>query len=329
MAEAPRVTLYAGRARTKADSSGALGLLPLERSVLPGPLMTRAWDLGLCPVGDAYDVVHATSFAVPPTRRSARRLRTVVTVHDLTWRKVPEAFPRRGRRWHERSLLHVLHSEAILVTGAQPIADELVEAGASPDRLRVIPFGSDHLPEADHVAAEELLRRLGISGDFLLSVGTLEPRKNLGRLFEAYRGARSRLPSPMPLVVVGPAGWGARAEPVPGIAFAGPTEGAALAALYRRAHLLAYVPLVEGFGFPPLEAMRQGTPVVASPVPSSRGAAFEVDPLRVDQIEDALVRVSVDDELRSSLVSSGRALSSSLTWASTAERHLELWESLK
>jgi glycosyltransferase involved in cell wall biosynthesis len=329
-AQVPQVTLYASRARraNPSSSSEPFGPLPVVRSSLPGPLMTRAWDHGLCRVGAGYDVVHTTSFAVPPTPRARKGPRTIVTVHDLIWRKVPEAFPSRGRRWHEHSLSRVLDSDALLVTATNQVAQELLEAGASSDRLVVIPFGSDHLPEPDHRSADGVLRRLGIEDGFLLSVGTLEPRKNLGRLFDAYRRAQGELPKPVPLLVVGPSGWGADSEPVPGVAFAGSTDGATLAALYQRARLLVYVPLAEGFGFPPVEAMRQGTPVVASPVPSSNGATFEVDPLQVDEIAGALVRVSVDEELRSSLVRSGIAHSDALTWAATAEKHLELWESL-
>ena len=86
--------------------------------------------------------------------------------------------------------------------------------------MEVIPLGCDHLPPPDLDAAEELLGGLGVGGEYLLSVGTLEPRKNLPRLLEAYSLARSRLPEAWPLVLVGPRGWGpgasrARASSLP------------------------------------------------------------------------------------------------------------------
>jgi len=173
-----------------------------------------------------------------------------------------------------------------------------------------------------------LLQRLGVTGDFLLSVGTLEPRKNLLRLFDAYGAARGSLPRPWPLVVAGPAGWGPAAGHGEGVTFTGAVAGATLAALYRRARLLAYVPIEEGFGLPPLEAMLYGTPVVASPIPSTQGAALEVDPLRVDDIARALVQVATDEALRERLSSAGRARAGGLTWKSTARAHVALWSSL-
>ncbi len=91
---------------------------------------------------------------------------------------------------------------------------------------------------------------------------------------------------------------------------------------------MVYVPLHEGFGLPPLEAMSVGTPVVASPVPSTAGAALEVDPLDVDAIAGALVQVVIDERTRAELVAAGRRRAAGLTWANTARRHVELWASL-
>src|SRR6202035_1285884 len=120
--------------------------------------------------------------------------------------------------------------------------------------------------------------------------------KNLGRLFEAYSLARSLLPEPWPLVVVGPPGWGLEVEHGEGIVFAGRVADGTLASLYARARLLAYVPFEEGFGLPPVEAMRYGTRVVASLLPTTAGASVEVDPTRVDDIVEGLVRAAVDEE---------------------------------
>jgi len=105
-------------------------------------------------------------------------------------------------------------------------------------------------------------------------------------------------------------------------------EAATLSALYGRARLLAYVPLEEGFGLPVVEAMSQGTPVVASPVPSTGGAAFEVDPNDVDAIADALVAVGTDDGLRASLTARGLTHSGQLTWVASVRSLLELWRAL-
>ncbi len=181
---------------------------------------------------------------------------------------------------------------------SEAVARDIVQAGAPEQAVSVIPLGSDILPDPDDVGAAALLERLGVRGEFLLSVGTLEPRKNLARLFEAYGVARRSLPEPWPLVVVGPPGWGPEPERGEGVVFTGRVGDGTLASLYARARLLAYVPFEEGFGLPPVEAMRYGTPVVASPLPTTGGASFEVDPNRADDIAQALVAVATDDGLR-------------------------------
>jgi glycosyltransferase involved in cell wall biosynthesis len=286
--------------------------------------MTRAWDMGLIDVPKRFDIVHAQSLAAPPARRGG----LVVTVHDLTWRELPETFTSRGRRWHEAALGRALRHARAFVVSSEPVARELISSGASENVVSVIPLGCDHLPAPDFSATSQLLGRLGVQGEYLLSVCTLEPRKNLPRLLEAYALVRDRLPDPWPLVVVGPSGWGPGIERGPGVVPAGHVEAATLAGLYRRARLLAYVPLAEGFGLPPVEAMREGTPVVASTVPSVQDAAMRVDPTCVEEIADALAIVASDEDVRRQLVAAGHARAAQLTWAKTAGRHLRLWESL-
>ena len=142
-------------------------------------------------------------------------------------------------------------------------------------------------------------------GGYLLTVSTLEPRKNLPRLLDAHALALPRLPEPWPLVVVGPAGWGPALAPRPSVLLAGHVAGGVLSALYDGARLVAYVPLREGWGLPAVEAMACGTPVVATPMPSTGGAACEVPPADVEAIADALVAVATDEALRARLVDAG------------------------
>jgi len=321
---APDLTLTASRppgGGHGADPLAALGH-PLRVSRLPGPLLTRAWDHGLVRGGGRYDVIHAPSLATPEVRGPA----LVVTVHDLLWRRIPEAYPRHGRRWHEAALGRALRRADRFVVPAQAVADDLVAAGAPSGAVTVIPMGSDHLPPPDHRAAAAHLAALGVSGPFLLSVGTVEPRKNLQRLVEAYGAVRDALPEPWPLVMVGPSGWGADVRPQAGVVEAGVVTSAELAGLYASARLLAYVPLIEGFGIPPVEAMGLGAPVVSSPLPSTDGAAFEVDPEDVASIAAGLLRVATDEEVRADLVRRGTERSAALSWESIARRHVDLWE---
>ena len=321
-ADRPRCRLYAARSRVSPDPLGGLGF-PVETSRWPDAALVRAWGFGLGRVGCRAALVHAVSLAAPPTAAPL-----VVTVHDLAWRAVPEAFPARGRRWHEQALRRAARRAACLVVPSEATAQALREAGlgVGDDRIAVVAEGSDHLATADPVATDEALAQLGVGGDFLLAVGTREPRKNLPRLFDAYAIARPRFAEPLPLVVVGPVGWGtATAAPPAGVVFAGQVGDGVLAGLYGRARLVAYVPLVEGFGLPVVEAMRAGAPVVASAVPSSGGAAHEVDPRDVKAIADGLVRVASDGALRAGLVARGLARVGPLTWRAAAEGHLAVW----
>jgi len=158
-------------------------------------------------------------------------------------------------------------------------------------------------------------------------------------LVAAYSQARSTWPEPWPLVIVGPAGWGpelAGRTASEGVVFAGAVTDAALSGLYARARAFAYVPLTEGYGLPPLEAMRMGTPsVVANEVPSvvdleEPGAppAHIVDPLDVDEMAAALTTVLTDDVVRAELAARGQAHARSRTWRTAAHQHIGLWRSL-
>ncbi|MFP5318289.1 MAG: glycosyltransferase family 4 protein [Acidimicrobiia bacterium] len=334
--ETEGVTLWASRPPSGGGRAGPDPLVALGRPVVTSPLPGRAlvwawdrgWGWGPAAPPPGHDVVHAPSLAVPA---AVGNTPLAVTVHDLAWRRVPETFPARGRRWHEAALARALSRASILLAPSRQTADDLLAAGAAPERVEVVDEGCDHLPAPDPEAAATLLRNLGVEADYLLSVSTLEPRKNLPRLVAAYQAARDRLPGRLPLVVAGPVGWGdelGRTGPGAGVVLTGNVDGAVLAGLYAAAAAVVTVPLFEGYGLPAVEAMACGAPVVASPQPSLGGAAYEVDPLDVDAIAAALVRVSTDASLRADLVEAGRERAATLTWAAAAARHQELWGSL-
>lgn len=311
--------------RGRPDEIAQLG--PAVSSPLPSRALVLAWDIGWSGAAPAADLVHATSLAVPPVRS----VPVSAMIHDLAWRRFPAAYPRRGLRWHEAALRRALRRCRLFVTPSAATAGDLMAAGAPASSVEVVEEGSDHLPAADHQAAEALLTSAGVgpTDPFLLTVSTIEPRKNLGRLIEAFERARPHLPGGWPLFVVGPSGWGhmsrLRAE---GVHFAGAVDGPVLAALYERAALFVYVPLWEGFGLPAVEAMRAGCPVVASPVPSAAGAALEVDPTDPEAISRAIVQGAGDRGRREELVAAGRQRAAELTWERTARRHVELWQQL-
>jgi len=328
-----------GRSGEPADDPLAAFGLPVRASRLPSPLLTRAWDHGLRRAPEGFDIVHSISLAAPGVRRSSRS-RLVVTVHDVAWRRHPAATTRRGRRWHESALLRARDRNAHVVVPSRLVAADVAASGVDAARITIVPGGADHLPDPDPVATDALLAGAGVSGEFVLSVGTLEPRKNVDRLVRAFRLVRPSLPEPWRLVIVGPAGWGpepSTRHDTDGIVFTGSLPAPVLAELYRRARAFAYVPLTEGYGLPPLEAMRAGTPtLVADEVPSVHDlgeagppAARIVDPLDVDDIAAGLAAVLTDDALRADLAVRGAAYARTRTWDAAARAHVELWSSLR
>ena len=292
----------------------------------PGRLLTRAWVTlrrpGL-PGGllEDLDLVHATSAAVPPT--GPRPL--VATVHDLAFRRFPDAYPPAGRRYHERSARIVADEAARVLVPSEATARDLAELyGVDRGRVTVTPLGVELPARPDHAGARRLLADLGVRGPFLLAVGTLEPRKNLARLLDAFGEVTAELPDHW-LVVVGPVGWGPRLRPTwdsVRVKLAGPVDDARLHALYQAADGLAYPSLYEGFGLPVLEAMANGLPVLTSDrssLPEVAGdAALLVDPLQRSAIAAGLLRLAGDAALRRRLAEAGRRRAAGFTWRATA-----------
>jgi glycosyltransferase involved in cell wall biosynthesis len=314
-------------ARHPPDRLSAVGLpASTRRLAWPGRLITRTWVTlrrPALPDGllDQLDLVHATSAAVPPTGRRP----LVATVHDLAFRHFPDAYPAAGRRYHERSARIVADEAARVLVPSEATARDLAELyGVDRGRVTITPLGVEVPPEPDRAGAERLLRDLGVRGPFLLAVGTLEPRKNLPRLLDAFGQVADELPGHW-LVVVGPVGWGPRLRPTwdsVRVKLAGPVGDALLHALYQAAEGLAYPSLYEGFGLPVLEAMANGVPVLTSDrssLPEVAGdAALLVDPHNRSAIAAGLVRLAGDQDLRRRLVEAGRRRAAGFTWRATA-----------
>jgi alpha-1,3-rhamnosyl/mannosyltransferase len=231
-------------------------------------------------------------------------------------------------------------SGAALVVPSRLVAADLAAMGVAETRVTVVPSGADHLPAPDPAATDALLRRVGVSGAFLLTVSTLEPRKNVDRLVQAFGQVRGSLPGPWPLVIVGPTGWGPGPHRPPAadhVVVTGPVPAPVLSELYLRARAFAYVPLTEGYGLPPLEAMHAGLPtVVSDQVPSVHDlgaseppSARLVDPLDVDDIAGGLADVLTDEGLRGELARKGAGYAATRTWRGTARDHLAIWRSLR
>jgi glycosyltransferase involved in cell wall biosynthesis len=256
------------------------------------------------------DLVHCTTIIPFATNK-----KMVATVHDLAFLHHPEFFTRRGNDVFRRSLKILKKRADVLLCSSQATVNDCLNEGFEPDRVRHVSLGVRSV-SATQDDIDLVRKKYSLPTEYLLFVGTLEPRKNLARLVGALRG-RSDLP---PLVIAGADGWGDIDVPhSANVQFIGHVDDQHLGAVYAGASVLCYPSLWEGFGLPILEAMAQGTPVVTSIGTSTQevagGAAVLVDPLSEESI-----RNGIDEALRDAdvLRQRGRVCAAQATWDKTA-----------
>jgi glycosyltransferase involved in cell wall biosynthesis len=317
-----------GRAHVDAAMRAA-GLVEVDPVVLPlpRPALYDAWHtLGvagpsrrIAPV----DLVHAPSVAVPPVTG----VPLVVTAHDaapVTW---PQTYTRRGRWFHARGFRAAARRARLVIAVSEFSAGELAAHTPIPrERIRVVPNGVRlEQPSEDDVRRARARHGVG-DRPYVLWVGTMQPRKNVPVLVEAFgRAATDGLPHA--LVLVGAQGWlgaGAAAGAGDSVIVAGPIAGPELAALYAGADLFAFPSLHEGVGLPVLESVAQGPAVLASDIPALREVAGDaarfVAPDDVAGWHGALGDLLGDASARDALCALGAARAAQYSWERCAQR---------
>jgi alpha-1,3-rhamnosyl/mannosyltransferase len=280
------------------------------------------------------DVFHGTNFLLTHPVRRAKR---VVSIHDLTVMLFPQWHPAdRLREMHAGLRKSAMAADRIIAVSRYTKNDIVKHLGVEPGRVAVVPLAVD--PALQPLPRDEIdaaLAPLGLAhGTYLLFLGTIEPRKNVGRLLDAMNAAG---PDVGPLVLAGGLGWGneALSPRIAALARQGRVRAFGYVPELLRVRLLAgaralvYPSLYEGFGLPPLEAMTCGTPVITSAVSSLPevvgDAALLVDPLDVDELAGAIKRLWHDDTLRAELRARGLARARQFTWDRTARLTLDVY----
>jgi glycosyltransferase involved in cell wall biosynthesis len=291
--------------------------LPFRRPLLYETWLRFGWPQVERATGPV-DVLHCTGLIPAPSKAPL-----VATLHDVAWRHRPDHFTRHGVRIFERSLVEIRRRAEIVLCPSTVTMLDAERAGINTERLRLIPWGVESKPVTP-ADVEAVRAKYSLPQEFLLFVGTVEPRKNLRRLVDAMAVSNCALP----LVVAGSQGWGdTGVSATSSVHFIGFVADSDLPALYSSAAAFCYPSEREGFGMPVLEAMSYGTPVVTSLGTSTEevagGAAVLVDPRSAESIRNG-IRTALED--RTNLSQRGIERVAQATWQKTAQLTAEVYD---
>lgn len=324
--------------------------LPLRVSRLSDRWLYRLWFRANLPVpvqrfSGPCDLYHATDFVLPPLRRGTP---SVLTVHDLSFERDPDAAPPRLIPFLKRVVPDSAHRATHIIADSHATARDLTALyDVPPEKITVIHSGVDarFVPYRDTLYMQRrrdyVLKKYDIGHvPFILTVGTMQRRKNHLRLVQAFAklaGATSSARTPT-LVIAGGKGWlydevhaeVQRLGLSERVKFIGYVEDTDLPHLYRAASVFAFPSTYEGFGLPLLEAMASGVPVVTSNVSSLPevvgDAGLQVDPLDVDALARALEQALNDEIWRRHCIARGLARAAQFTWQRAAQQLLAVYE---
>ena len=308
----------------------------LRTGHIPKRMLRMLWLQTAVPVMAARDKVDV--FWSPAHRLPSmlpRRVARVVTIHDLVWKYAGETM-RPFSRWLDATLMPeaVRIADRVITVSTNTAKDVLSEMPYAEGKLHHIPLGVSNLSQAARFSS---LKEIGLDAPYFLFVGTLEPRKNLSGLIEAYSRLPVELKSCALLAIAGGKGWGDDIAAVAGkfgvrdrIRVLGYVSDEQLATLYEHAMFLAMPSFYEGFGLPLLEAMSRGTPVLTSncaSMPEIAGdAGLLVDPHDVDLIMKALQTFLSDETFVRNLGLRAIINAQRFSWELTAQQTLHVIE---
>ncbi len=294
------------------------------------------------------DIIHATTTGIVPACRKARSTeahegRLILTVYDLVWWRFPQGLNRWGRFFHRSGLFIGAREATWLATISESTRQEVLAClpgKINPSKVKTVLIADDSAfkPIDSQSKIQAVCQKYNLPNSYIINIGTLEPRKNLPRLLQAYAALPPDLRAEYHLVIVGGYGWkvptmqslivalGLEKQ----VTWTGYLSDEEMNILLSGATLFVYPSLYEGFGLPILEAMKCDVPIITSNVSSMPEvvgeAALLVDPTSVEELSTAMSQLLRRPELRQHLIEKGRYQRSQFSYRRMAEEMLELYE---
>jgi glycosyltransferase involved in cell wall biosynthesis len=290
--------------------------------------------------GKGADVVHFFNYIYPPKIKA----KIITTIYDTSYIDAPETLRRRTKHLLDKNLARSCEmADKVIVISEYTKARIIELLNVDPNKIEIIYPGVDNNLYNTNTGADEqkiVKERYGIAGEYYLYLGTIEPRKNIVRLVEAYADLYQKRKDCPKLVLAGSLGW--LYNPIldtinssvakEKILLTGYIEDKDVPALISGANAFVFPSIYEGFGMPPLEAMACGVPVIASGTTALKevisGVGLEVNPYSVEEIENALERIVADTELRKTSVEKGIKKALEFTWEKSASKLLGVYDSI-
>jgi glycosyltransferase involved in cell wall biosynthesis len=312
--------------------------LALNLKVVEARRRLSWWALGLPRYGNKNQLAlfHGTNYEIPVWSSFPK----IVTIHDLSLMLHGETHPGAVVRRAKRRLPLMAKAATMIITATESVKREICEhLRVEPGKVAVTPYAArSQFRPASSAGATEVKKRLGVDDEFVLFVGTIEPRKNLITLVKAFAELLRTTDLSPQLVIAGKEGWLtgelfsyiARSHIKERILFLGYVSDKDLAALYSSCRACVYPSLYEGFGLPPLEAMACGAPVITSRIPTIMetvgSAAKLIAPQDVEGLAESLTALLKDEDQRRQLSSAGLERAKEFTWEGTARATLEVYD---
>lgn len=262
-----------------------------------------------------------SDWAEPPVKNTKK----ATIVHDLVYKRYPETVDKKILNTQKIRLPRIVKESNIVITDSKSTKKDLMEYFHLPEKkIEVIYPGVDS-PKIPIMHIQKTLAKYKLNHPFILTVGKIEPRKNLKRLVEAFEAAN---PHNLELVIVGTSGWEKlNLKKNHNIRYLGYVEDEELFSLYRSCYFFIFPSLWEGFGYPVIEAMTQNAPVASSNTSSlgevGKGAALFFDPSSIESIKEAINEMVSNDKLRHDLRAKGKEISGEFTWKNYYEKFMK------